>query len=55
MKMGDDGFRSAYNAQYATGGESQVVVVAEVVTVGSDQGQVGADDRADCQALRQVS
>lgn len=40
MKMGDGGFRPAYNAQYATDGESQVVVGAEVVTVGSDQGQL---------------
>lgn len=41
MKMGDGGFRPAYNAQYATDGESQVVVGAEVVRVGSDQGQLG--------------
>ena len=40
MKMGDGGFRPAYNAQYATDGESQVIVGAEVVTVGSDQGQL---------------
>lgn len=40
MKMGDGGFRPAYNAQYATDGESQVVVGAEVVTLGSDQGQL---------------
>lgn len=40
MKMGDGGFRPAYNAQYATDGESQVVVGVEVVTVGSDQGQL---------------
>ena len=40
MKMGDGGFRPAYNAQYATDGESQVIVGAEVVLVGSDQGQL---------------
>ena len=40
MKMGDGGFRPAYNAQYATDGESQAIVGAEVVTVGSDQGQL---------------
>lgn len=40
MKMGDGGFRPAYNAQYATDGESQVIVGAEVVLVGSDQGQM---------------
>ena len=40
MKMGDGGFRPAYNAQYATDTESQVIVGAEVVTVGSDMGQL---------------
>jgi transposase len=40
MKMGDGGFRPAYNAQYATDVESQVIVGAEVVTVGSDMGQL---------------
>ena len=40
MKMGDGGFRPAYNAQYATDGESQVIVGADAVTVGSDQGQL---------------
>ena len=42
MKMGDGGFRPAYNAQYATDVESQVIVGAEVVTVGSDWGQLVA-------------
>lgn len=41
MKMGDGGFRPAYNAQYATDTESQVIVGVEVVTVGSDMGQLG--------------
>ena len=40
MKMGDGGFRPAYNAQYATDGESHVIVGAEVALVGSDQGQM---------------
>lgn len=40
MKMGDGGFRPAYNAQYATDGQSQVIVGAEVALVGSDQGQM---------------
>ena len=39
MKMGDGGFRPAYNVQFATDGASQVIVGAEVVTVGSDQGR----------------
>jgi transposase len=40
MKMGDGGFRPAYNVQYATDGESQVIVGAELSTSGSDLGQM---------------
>jgi transposase len=40
MKMGDGGFRPAYNAQYATDVESQVIVGTEVVVAGSDLGQL---------------
>lgn len=40
MKMADGGFRPAYNAQYCTDSESQVIVGADVVTVGSDLGQM---------------
>jgi hypothetical protein len=40
MKMGDGGFRPAYNFQYGTDTESQVIVGVDVVTAGSDQGQM---------------
>jgi hypothetical protein len=40
MKMGDGGFRPAYNVQYGTDVESQVIVGVDVVTSGSDQGQM---------------
>jgi transposase len=40
MKMGDGGFRPAYNAQFATDTASQVIVGVEVTTVGSDMGQL---------------
>jgi len=40
MKMGDGGFRPAYNAQYATDCETQVIVGVDVVTSGSDMGQL---------------
>jgi len=40
MKMGDGGFRPAYNAQYATDTETQVIVGVEVTTVGSDMAQL---------------
>lgn len=40
MKMGDGGFRPAYNFQFATATGSQVIVGVEVTTSGSDQGQL---------------
>jgi transposase len=40
MKMGDGGFRPAYNAQYATDTASQVIVGVAAVTVGSDMAQL---------------
>jgi hypothetical protein len=38
MKMGDGGFRPAYNVQFATDTASQVIVGVEVITSGSDAG-----------------
>ena len=40
MKMGDGGFRPAYNVQFATTCGSQVIVGMEVVTAGSDMAQL---------------
>lgn len=40
MKMGDGGFRPAYNTQYATDNETQVIVGVDVVNAGSDNGQM---------------
>jgi len=40
MKMADGGFRPAYNVEYATTCAGQAVVGVDVVTVGSDQGQM---------------
>jgi transposase len=40
MKMADGGFRPAYNVEYGTTCNGQVVVGVDVVTVGSDQGQM---------------
>jgi transposase len=40
MKMADGGFRPAYNVEYATACAGQVIVGVDVVTVGSDQGQL---------------
>jgi hypothetical protein len=40
MKMADGGFRPAYNVQYASDCASQVVIGVDVVTSGSDMGQL---------------
>ncbi|MBK6974875.1 MAG: IS1182 family transposase [Sterolibacteriaceae bacterium] len=40
MKMGDGGFRPAYNVQFGTDTESQVIVGLNVLRSGSDQGQM---------------
>jgi transposase len=40
MKMADGGFRPAYNIEYATACQGQVIVGVDVLTVGSDQGQL---------------
>lgn len=39
MKLGDGGFRPAYNPQLASDADSLVIVGVDVATVGSDQGQ----------------
>ena len=40
MKMGDGGFRPAYNFEFATDIGSQIIAGVDVVTVGSDAGQM---------------
>jgi hypothetical protein len=40
MKMANGGFNPAYNIQFATDTESQIIVGVDVVTTGSDQGQM---------------
>lgn len=40
MKMGDGGFRPAFNVQFATTCEEQVIVGMEVVNAGSDMAQL---------------
>jgi transposase len=42
MKMADGGFRPAYNTQFASDCESQVIVGVDVVSAGSDMAQLGA-------------
>lgn len=40
MKMADGGFRPAYNVQYVTATDGQVILGVEVLDVGSDMGQI---------------
>jgi hypothetical protein len=39
MKMADGGYRPAFNGQFATTGESRVIVGVAAITTGSDAGQ----------------
>ncbi len=40
MKMADGGFRPAYNIQFATDCDSQIIIGVDVVSLGSDMGQL---------------
>lgn len=40
MKMGDSGFRPAYNVQFATDGDTRMIVSVDVTNNGSDGGQM---------------
>lgn len=40
MKMANGGYRPAYNVQFATDGQSRVIVGVDVTNSGSDQGQM---------------
>ena len=41
MKMGDGGFRPAYNVQFATTTDSLVIIGVDVTNEGTDGGQIG--------------
>lgn len=41
MKMADGGFRPAYNVQFATDTDSQIIVGVDVIQQGTDGGQLG--------------
>jgi hypothetical protein len=40
MRMADGGYRPAYNGQLATDATSQIIVGIDVVTQGTDHGQI---------------
>jgi transposase len=42
MKMADGGFRPAFNVQFATATDAQVITGVEVINTGSDQGQLAS-------------
>jgi len=48
MKMGDGGFRPAYNIEFGSDTESQIVVGVDVVTTGSDMAQMVAQVTERC-------
>ena len=52
MKMADGGFRPAYNFQFATDVASQVIVGVDVITSGSDAGQMSPMIETDPRAGR---
>lgn len=42
MKMGDGGYRPAYNVQFATDGKARIIVGVDVTNSGSDRGQMSS-------------
>lgn len=42
MKMGDGGFRPAYNVQFASDGDARLIVEVDVTNSGSDRGEMAA-------------
>lgn len=49
MKMADGGFRPAYNVQFATDGETRIIVGVDVTNSGSDRGQMGSMHEKVCE------
>ena len=54
MKMGDGGFRPAYNVQFATEGRARMIVKVAVSNNGSDGGQMAPMHQEVCQLYDQV-
>lgn len=49
MKMGDGGFRPAYNVQFATDGDARVIVGVDVTNSGSDRGEMAPMHQQVCE------
>lgn len=54
MKMGDGGFRPAYNVQFATDGDTRLIVSVDVTNSGSDRGQLAAMHEDVCRRYDKV-
>lgn len=54
MKMGDGGFRPAYNVQFATDGDTRMIVSVEVSNNGSDGGQMAPMHAGICERYGKV-
>ena len=54
MKMGDGGFRPAFNVQLATATDSQIITGADVTNSGGDQGQMAPMIQQHSQRYEQV-
>jgi hypothetical protein len=54
MKMGDGGFRPAYNVQFATDGSSRMILAVAVTNNGSDGGQMSPMHERVCERYAKV-
>jgi transposase/ribosomal protein L34 len=54
MKMGDGGFRPAYNVQFATDGDARMIVSVELTNNGSDGGQMAPVHQDLCERYGKV-
>ena len=54
MKMGDGGFRPAYNVQFATDGDARMIVSVDVTNNGSDGGQMAPLHKTVCERYGKV-
>jgi len=54
MKMGDGGFRPAYNVQFATDGDTRMIVSVDVTNNGSDGGQLAPMHKTVCEQYGKV-
>jgi transposase len=54
MKMGDGGFRPAYNVQFATDGAARMIVSVDVTNNGSDGGQMAPLHKTVCERYGKV-